>query len=131
MLFLLILPVLAGIMLFMFFFLLFSFFQSWKCCLVSNLVSPLLDGLDNLLNDGSLLDLSDWREGISTGFWESKTDMSNWGSDGSSSVGSRGNSMSSIGIGSSIAIVGTGIGQVVSISQLGIGSHRGNSTGTH
>merc|ERR1712128_4960 len=92
----------------MFFFLVFFFFQSWKCCLVSNLVSPLLDGLDDLLNDGSLGNLSDWGKGISSGFWESKTGMSNWGkSDGGSSkgssywgsessIGSRGNTVSGI-----------------------------------
>lgn len=67
------------------------------CCLVSNLVSPLLDGLNDLLNNGSLLDLSDWGKSISTGFWESKSSMgnsngSNGGSDGGSGIGSRGNS---------------------------------------
>ena len=129
----------------MFFFCCFLFFQSWISCLVSNLVSPLLDGLNDLLNNGSLLDLSDWGKGISTGFWESKTGVGNrnrgsgigsgcssksyWGS---SSIGSWGNSMSSISIGGSIAgipVVCSGMYQVIGIGQLGIGSHRGNSTG--
>ena len=71
---------------------LFSVFKFWMSCLISNLVSPLLDGLNDLLNNGSLLDLSDWGKAISTGFWESKTGVGNskWGSDGCSSVGSRG-----------------------------------------
>ena len=110
-------------------------------CLVSNLVSPLLDGLNDLLNNGSLLDLSDCRKGISTGFWESKSGVgnSNRGSGigsntywGSSSICSRSNSMSSISIGSSIAsipVICSGMYQVIGIGQLGIGSHRGNSTG--
>jgi len=119
------------------------------CCLVSNLVSPLLDGLDDLLNNGSLLDLSDWGKGISTGFWESKSGVSNsngsnWGSDGGSGIGSRGNSnwgssktsvgswgnsVGSIWVRGSKAGVGTAISESVSICHLGIGdsSSRGNS----
>ena len=112
-------------------------------CLVSNLVSPLLDGLNDLLNNGSLLDLSDWGKGISTGFWESKSSMGNskWGSDGSSgigsrgigywgssktSIGSRGNSMGSIWVRGRVS---TAISKSVSICHLGIGdsSSRGNS----
>merc|ERR1719154_240792 len=131
------------------FFLLFSFFQSWMSCLVSNLVSPLLDGLNNLLNNGSLLDLSDWGKGIGTGFWESKSGVSNsnrgsnggnrgsgiggrgnsyWGSS-KTSIGSWGNSMGSIWVRGSKAGVSTAISKSVSICHLGIGdsSSRGNS----
>jgi len=38
------------------FFVFLSFLASAGCCLVGNLVAPLLDGLNNLLNDGSLSD---------------------------------------------------------------------------
>ena len=61
-------------------------------CLISNLVSPLLDGLNDLLNNGSLLDLSDCRKSISTGFWESKTSVGNM--NRGSGISSRGSSNS-------------------------------------
>jgi hypothetical protein len=145
MLFLLFLPVLAGILL-MFFFCCFLIFQSWVSCLVSNLVSPLLDGLDDLLNNGSLGDRSHWGKGIGSGFWESKTGMGNskgggngsssigsrgisyWGSS-KTSIGSRGDSMGSIWVRGSKAGVSTAISKSVSICHLGIGdsSSRGNS----
>ena len=49
------------------------FFQVLEICLVSNLVSPLFNRLNNLLNNGSLLDLSDWGKNVSSGLWKSKT----------------------------------------------------------
>merc|ERR1711892_1528998 len=111
-------------------------------CLISNLVSPLLNGLNNLLDNGSLGNLSHWGKSISTGFWESKTGMSdsngsgiskwsNWGSMGKTSIGSWGNFVGSIWVrGSKTSVAGiTSIAQVVGISKLGFSGHRGDSTG--
>ena len=113
-------------------------------CLVSNLVSPLLNGLNNLLDNRSLSNLSDSGKSIGGGFGESKTNRgsgngnrgssvgnsdgssSNWGS---SSIGSWGNSVGSIWVRGSKAGVSTAISKAVSIGHLRI-SHsggRGNS----
>merc|ERR1719427_750437 len=121
-------------------FLLFSFFLLCKvCCLVSNLVSPLLDGLDNVLNNGCLSHRSDWGKDISAGFWESMTGMSN--SDGGSmGISHRGSSkggsnwgssktMGSIWVRGSKASISMAISKSVSICHLWISdsSSRGNS----
>merc|ERR1711935_1094667 len=46
----------------------------WKLlCLVGNLVSPLLNGLDEVLDDGSLGNLSDWGKAIGGSLGETKT----------------------------------------------------------
>ena len=54
-----------------------------QSCLISNLVPPLLDRLYDLLNNGSLGNLSNWGECIGTGLWETKT---------SAGIGNRGKS---------------------------------------
>merc|ERR1719228_2760470 len=98
-------------------FLLFSFFLLCKvCCLVSNLVSPLLDGLDNVLNNGGLSHRSDWGKDISAGFWESKTGMSD-------------SDMGSIWVRGSKASISMAISKTVSICHLWISdsSSGGNS----
>merc|ERR1719445_2717003 len=88
-----------------------SFLASAGCCLVGNLVAPLLDGLNNLLNNGSLGDGPHGGSDVGGGLGESKSvgnggsdvrgghGVSN-GSDGSnrgSSVSSGGNGSSSVG----------------------------------
>jgi len=99
-------------------------------CLISNLVSPLLDGLNNLLDNGSLGNLSHWGKSISTGFWESKTGMSdsngsgsiskwgNWGTMGKTSIGSWGNSVGSIWVRGSKASM-SGIASIRQLSSSG------------
>jgi hypothetical protein len=57
-----------------------------RSCLVSNLVTPLLDRLYDLLNNGSLGNLSNWGESIGTGLWETET---------SAGIGHRGDSYGS------------------------------------
>ena len=58
-------------------------------CLISNLVTPLFDGLNDGLNNWSLGDLSDWGKGIGSSLWETKSSSSigNWGN--CSSIGSK------------------------------------------
>merc|ERR1719483_1167671 len=111
------------------FFCCFLFLKAWMSCLISNLVAPLLDGLNNLLDNGSLGNLSHWGKSISTGFWESKTGMSDSNGSGissmgksnggSSNIGSWGNSVGSIWVrGSKTSMTGiASIAQVVGISQ--------------
>ena len=85
-------------------------FHDVSCCyfdvdgyLISDLVSPLLDGLNEGLDDGSLLDLSWGWDGVGGGLWESQAvahggwdgvgvldsswgSSDGWGGDGSSSI---------------------------------------------
>merc|ERR1719273_2503300 len=62
----------------------FVFFASAGCCLVGNLVAPLLNGLNDLLNDGSLSNGPHGGSDVGGGLRESES-VGNGGSD----VGSR------------------------------------------
>merc|ERR1712243_479370 len=118
-------------------------------CLVSDLVSPLLDGLNSVLNDGSLSHSPDGRESVGGSLRKAKTvsdgdsavrggDSSSNGSGGNSggSNGSNGsNTVSGVGkrssvsgrVGSSESSVGVSVSQTVSSEQLrGCGLGRGN-----
>merc|ERR1719397_1890345 len=81
-----------------------SFLAAAGCCLVGNLVAPLLNGLNDLLNDGSLSDGPHGRSNVGGGLRKSES-VGNWGSDiggrdGVSNGGNRGSSISrgSIGV---------------------------------
>merc|ERR1711892_1052423 len=65
----------------------------WKLlCLVGNLVSPLLNGLDEVLDDGSLGNLSDCGKAIGGSLGETKTSSWNSGSSSGNRVGNVGRS---------------------------------------
>merc|ERR1719210_2358717 len=118
-----------------FFFGFLSSLASAGCCLVGNLVAPLLDGLNNLLNDGSLSDGPHGGSDIGGGLGESKS-VGNRGSDvrGGHGVsnGSNGssNGSSSVG-GGGVAGVGGGVtgkasvGEPVGVGHLRIGLSSG------
>merc|ERR1712243_529801 len=124
--------------------------------LVSDLVSPLLDGLNSVLDDGSLSHSPDGRESVGGSLRKAKAvsdgDSGVWGGDGSSngsSNSSGGNSGGSNGsngthtvsgvgkrssaggrVGSSESSVGVSVSQTVSSEQLrGCGLGRGTSNG--
>merc|ERR1712025_742291 len=59
-------------------------------CLVGNVVSPLLDGLNKVLNNGSLGNLSDWGKGIGGSLGETKTGGWDGGSGSRDGVGNMG-----------------------------------------
>merc|ERR1719317_648925 len=80
-------------------------------CLVSNLVSPLLNGLNNLLDNRSLSNLSDSGKSIGSGFGESKTNRGSGNSNRGSSVGNSNGSSSNWG-GSSIGSWGNSVGSI-------------------
>merc|ERR1711892_1273434 len=65
----------------------------WKLlCLVGNLVSPLLNGLDEVLDDGSLGNLSDWGKAIGGSLGETKTNSWDSGSSSGDGVSNMGRS---------------------------------------
>merc|ERR1719273_2550284 len=99
----------------------FVFFASAGCCLVGNLVAPLLNGLNDLLNDGSLSDGPHGGSDVGGGLRESES-VGNGGSD----VGSRdgvgnGGSNGSNGGGSSEASVGVPVAKPVGVGHLRVG----------
>merc|ERR1711936_1306039 len=101
-------------------------FLSFGCCLVGNLVAPLLDGLNDLLNDGSLSDGPHGRSNVGGGLRKSES-VGNWGSDiggrdGVSNGGNRG-SVASVGggVSTSEASVGVAVAKPVGVSHLRIG----------
>merc|ERR550519_2500832 len=79
----------------------FVFLAAAGCCLVGNLVAPLLDGLNDLLNDGSLSDGPHGGSDVGGGLRESES-VGNGGSDvrGRHGVSNGGNGGSSVGMGS-------------------------------
>merc|ERR1711970_497550 len=79
----------------------FVFLATAGCCLVGNLVAPLLNGLNDLLNDGSLSDGPHGRSNVGGGLRKSES-VGNWGSDigGRDGVSNGGNGGSSISRGS-------------------------------
>merc|ERR1719391_250279 len=84
----------------------FVFFAAAGCCLVGNLVAPLLDGLNDLLNDGSLSDGPHGGSDVGCSLGESES-VGNGGSVGDSR-GSNGGSNGSNGSSGSVASVGRG-----------------------
>merc|ERR1719210_77961 len=128
-----------------FFFGFLSSLASAGCCLVGNLVAPLLDGLNNLLNDGSLSDGPHGGSDVGGGLGASKS-VGNRGSDvrgrhgvsngsnGGGSEGSGGNGSSSVGgggvagVGGGVtgkASVGVAVGEPVGVGHLRIGLSSG------
>merc|ERR550519_2917932 len=97
----------------------FIFLAAAGCCLVGNLVAPLLDGLNDLLNDGSLSDCPHGRSNGGNG----GSSISR-GSIGVSSIaGVGGGSVASVGGGVSTgkASVGVAVAEPVGVSHLRIG----------
>merc|ERR1719476_1131649 len=86
----------------------FVFLAAAGCCLVGNLVAPLLDGLNDLLNDGSLSDGPHGGSNVGGGLRESES-VGNGGSDvrGRHGVSNGGNG--SNGGSSGISGVGGGV----------------------
>merc|ERR1719278_2059420 len=107
-------------------------FLSFGCCLVGNLVAPLLDGLNDLLNDGSLSDGPHGRSNVGGGLRKPES-VSNGGNGGSSIsrgsigvssiAGVGGGSVASVGGGVSTgkASVGVAVAEPVGVSHLRIG----------
>merc|ERR1719476_376110 len=95
----------------------FVFLAAAGCCLVGNLVAPLLDGLNDLLDDGSLSDGPHGGSDVGGGLRESES-VGNGGSDvgsrdgvgngGSDGSNGGGGSVSSVGRGG-VAVVGGGV----------------------
>merc|ERR1712059_59105 len=71
--------------------------------LVSDLVSPLLNGLNILLNNGSLCNGPGWWEGVGGSLRQSKSSMGDGDSSGNRG-GNRGSSVTSVGGGSNASI---------------------------
>jgi hypothetical protein len=73
--------------------------------LVSDLVSPLLNGLNILLNNGSLCNGPGWWEGVGGSLGQSKSGMGDGDSSGNRG-GNRSSSVASVGGGSDTSVCG-------------------------
>merc|ERR1719476_344793 len=112
----------------------FVFLAAAGCCLVGNLVAPLLDGLNDLLNDGSLSDGPHGGSNVGGGLRESES-VGNGGSDvrgrhgvSNGGNGSNGGSSGISGVGGGVtsrvtgkASVGVSVAKPVGVGHLRIG----------
>ena len=102
----------------------------WCCDLVGDLVSPLLNGLDDLLDDGGLGDLPGGRSHIGGGLGETQAVAHSCGNIvgiGHMGGGSGHRGSSNGGGGSGIGTGGVGVGEGSVKEDLGLGGGGGKS----
>jgi len=97
--------------------------------LVGNLVSPLLDGLNDLVDDGSLGDSPDWGESVGGGLRETQA----VGHGGAGVRSRHGHGGSGVGVGNGGGVgsgVSSGVSQTgVAVGVLGLSSGAGGGEG--